>query len=315
MNVYAFSSLDVVRLQQRCDEVLLQLNANPDNVIRFNASDIDINDILEELRTQSLFADTKYIIVTHPIFLLDDYKDDFKIKDFISYFNNPNPDVYLFLLIDFKVSNSNEIIRALKNCCDIESVLALSDLDPVEYVREEFASSNAKINTEAIEMLISMTDGDSVLLSSEIDKLILYSEGNEITVNMIKDIVPKHLEDNIYDLINLYLEKRTKQVLEVYYDLRLANEDEIRIMNAFINKVEEIYYTKVLLKKGLKQEDIANYCKVKKGKAFYMIKNAKNISDKALVKLIHRLGKLDLDIKSGKLDKRSALELFLLGVE
>ena len=105
-----------------------------------------------------------------------------------------------------------------------------------------------------------------------------------------------------------------KKSLEIYDDLMILNEDEMRIIYAISNKLEEIYYTKQLIKNGLTKDQVAAYFKVKPGRAYYMIEAAKKLPNAQLDDLIDRITNLEFQIKSGAIDKKLGLQLFILGV-
>ena len=86
----------------------------------------------------------------------------------------------------------------------------------------------------------------------------------------------------------------------------------LNIENA-VNKLEEIMLTKVLIRQGLTKDQIANYFKVKPGRAYYMMEAARKISDSNIKSLIERISELDCNIKTGKIDKKLGLQLFILG--
>ena len=69
----------------------------------------------------------------------------------------------------------------------------------------------------------------------------------------------------------------------------------------------------MLVNRRMSKDDIATYFKVKPGRAYYMIEAAKKINDNTIKNLIDRITKLDFDIKSGKIDKKLGLQLFILG--
>jgi DNA polymerase-3 subunit delta len=79
-------------------------------------------------------------------------------------------------------------------------------------------------------------------------------------------------------------------------------------------KLKETIQTRQLLDKGYTQDMIASYFGVKSNKAYYMVKNAQQIKKTDLESLYERLSNLDYDIKSGRIDKKLGLELFLLEV-
>ena len=117
----------------------------------------------------------------------------------------------------------------------------------------------------------------------------------------------------IFELIDAFIANDRKRLMTIYNTFVLNNIDEMQILNAIINKLEEIYYVKALLKMGLGKEDIASYFHVKPGRAYYMIKNANQINNAKYLDLVKSINTLDYNIKSGFIDKKNGLELFLLG--
>ena len=84
-------------------------------------------------------------------------------------------------------------------------------------------------------------------------------------------------------------------------------------MNNIVGKIRELMHTKLLIERGYGQEEIQNHFNIKSGRAYYLMKNANDISYKILEDYIKKLAQLDHQIKSGKIDKKIGLELFLLG--
>ena len=64
------------------------------------------------------------------------------------------------------------------------------------------------------------------------------------------------------------------------------NEDEMRIISAISNKLEEILYTKILINRRMGKDEIASYFKVKPGRAYYMMEAARKISDSSIKSLL-----------------------------
>ena len=142
---------------------------------------------------------------------------------------------------------------------------------------------------------------------------MLYQTDKNISYQTVKLLVSRNLDDNIFNLLNAFIANDKKSLFQIYEDFMTLNEDEMRIISAISNKLEEILYTKVLVKQRKSKDEIAAYFKVKPGRAYYMIDAAKKISDNTIKSLIERITNLDFDIKSGKIDKKLGLQLFILG--
>jgi DNA polymerase III subunit delta len=126
-------------------------------------------------------------------------------------------------------------------------------------------------------------------------------------------LVSRNLEENIFELTNALLSKNQTKTIEIFYDLIARNEDPLRILNNIVGKVRELMHAKLLLDKGYRQDQIAEHFHIKSGRAYYLVKNAQSVNFQILENHLKKLSKLDYDIKSGKIDKKLGLELYLLG--
>ncbi len=318
MNVYAICSTDQYRLDKEANTLIASLNI--EDVFRFNATDIDEGDLLQELNTPSLFGD-KVIVITHPIFLENDYKFTYK-KDFINYFTEPNPDITLILLIDFLYDKNNELIKLISSKTKIKHLASLDEKDLNKFIVQLLKEEDYSIDEDAINELIKRTKSDSLMIGNELEKLKMYCDNKNITISNVVDLVTMDIEKKMYELTNLYFDNNTKSLMQTYYDLVLFSQTKgdgekrfdvhMGIVTAFINKTTELFYTKKLISKGMKSAEIAEFYKVKPGQAYHMEKAAKKISMNSLKELIDRLQKLDYDLKTNISDKNLAIELFLL---
>ena len=134
-----------------------------------------------------------------------------------------------------------------------------------------------------------------------------------IDINTIKKVITKNVEDNVYEITNNILENKQSKALEIYNDLIQHSEDPLRILGILVNKYREILHVKLLLKDNKDQAAIAKYYRCSSGRAYYMVKNAKSVNMSTVKKHLRKLEEIDYKIKTGQLDKKIGLELFILG--
>jgi DNA polymerase-3 subunit delta len=111
----------------------------------------------------------------------------------------------------------------------------------------------------------------------------------------------------------MMLEHKPGAALEIYNDLIMHSEDPLRILGIIINKYREILHVKYLLESGKDQSAIAKYYNASSGRAYYMVKNAKSVNMEIVKKHLIKLEQIDFEIKTGQIDKRIGVELFILG--
>ncbi len=311
--IYLLQCSNDYLLNQKVDEKIKESKADPFNVLRYDLLENEADDILEDLQTISFFSELKVIVVKHIEAMMN--MADSMVQAWVSYLEKPNPEVVLILPVQSMIGETHPIEKALIKYAFIERI---KDYDKAEYpvfVKKLFFDKGYAINDHAVEALLERTNLDFNLIQQESEKLMLFSYDTKIIdEKTVMALVSRNLEENIFELTNALLAKNDAKTIEIYYDLVARNEDPIRILNHITGKIRELMHTKLLLEKGLRQEQIAEHFAIKSGRIYYLIKNAQSISMEVLETHLQKLSKLDYDIKSGQIDKKLGLELYLLGV-
>jgi len=310
--IYVFYSNNEFLLNHTVEEKVAELKVDPFNIVRYDMLESSSDDVLEDLQTVSFFAEKKVIIVKN----LNEIEKESEpvLNMWVQYLENPNPDVILIVVLNELMSDKNPIGEALFKYAFIEKIREMDKKEYPEFVRNMFKKYGYTITDDAIESLLERTNLDFTLMSQEAEKLMLFAyDTKEIQEKAVLLLVSRNLEENIFELTNALLSKNQTKTIEIFYDLVARNEDPLRILNNIVSKVRELMHTKLLIEKGYRQEQIAEHFHIKSGKAYYLVKNAQGIPFVQLESHLKKLSKLDYDIKSGKIDKKLGLELYLLG--
>jgi len=311
-SIYLYYSNNEFLLNHKIEEKIAEFNVDPFNVIKYDLLENTSDDILEDLQTVSFFAEQKVIIVRN---LAEIEKEgDAVIKNWISYLEKPNPDVILLIVQNELLKEDKPLGAALFKFSYIEKIKEMDKTEYPNFVRNMFKKYQYMITDDAVEALLERTNLDFTLINQEAEKLMLFAyDTKEINEKAVLLLVSRNLEENIFELTNALLSKNQPKTIEIFYDLVARNEDPLRILNNIVGKVRELMHTKLLIEKGYRQEQIAEHFHMKSGRAYYLVKNAQSISFSVLENHLKKLSKLDYDIKSGKIDKKLGLELYLLG--
>jgi DNA polymerase-3 subunit delta len=100
--------------------------------------------------------------------------------------------------------------------------------------------------------------------------------------------------------------------MKCYNDLKIKNIQATYIISLLVKKFQEIYNVSVLVKSNVSQDSIASLFGVSSGRAYYMIKNAKQTTLDVVKNKLSLLNELEYNIKTGKLEQNIGLELFFL---
>ncbi len=311
--IYAFQSTNEYLLRKTVAERVEKLGVDSFNFIRYDLLETSSGDVLEDLQTIAFFSESKVIVVRHIEVVLEAPQGI--INAWIKYFEKPNPDVILMLEISEVIPTTSPIGEAIQKYAYIEEIKDPKQEEYPAFVKELFESDGYQITDAAIDVLLERTNYEFNLLNKEAEKLELYTVADKVIKEVdVMKLVSRNLEEHIYELTNALLANNMSKTIDIYHDLIARNEDPLRILNFIVNKMRELMHIKLLINKGMRQDEIADYFHISNGRAYYMIKNSREVQLQLVEQHLHKLGKLDFDIKSGKIDKKLGVELYLLGV-
>lgn len=310
-NLYAIIGENLFLVEKETEKIINNLNVDPFNILTYDLEDDELLDFIQEISTVSLLSDKKVIKVKNPWFFYE--KRDYDLSPLIRYFKNPKTETVLIFMLEKDVNQQFLISKEAKKYLRFETVEELEKSDLPSYVRDYFLGLNYNIDSDAITELLNRVDYDYQMLHNEISKLeLLKMDTKDITLNDVKLLVPRNLEENLFELSTAVIESDKEKALKCYYDLLVRGVDPVSIVGNLANKIKETITTKHLISQGMSQQSIADYFHVSNGRAYYMVRSAKNQSFNNLEKSYSSLNELDYKIKSGQIEKKLGLELWLL---
>jgi len=287
------------------------------SIINYNMEETTIEQVIEELNTFDLFNNIKIVICEKCIFLSSESKkEQYNTDILIEYLEKAVNDNILILSLNGEMDERKKIVKEIKKYCNIIKHEQLKDYEVMGLVEKKFQLSGYKISKGAINLLISRTGNDLSIISNEIQKLFMYKlEEKVITEEDIIAIVPKKIEENIFDLIDAVVEKNKTKIFELYNGLtNYYGEEQTKILIMVANQFRLMLQCKLLNNTGLSESEISKELKVHPYRVKLAIQKGKSIELNTLTKYLDDLATLDLNIKSGKTNKNMGLELFFLNM-
>lgn len=269
-------------------------------------TDDDIITIINDLDTMSLFSSVKVIVSENPAYL-NQFTDE-EFKKFKEYLDNPSDNYFIISVCELK---DNKMVKALKNTAKIIEIEERNSKNLKEYITKYFKDLNINIKDECIDYIMENAIVETI--DQELEKLYTYAfSSGVLLINDIKMLLTKNTDSKIYELTSAILERDKNKIMGLYNELLKSSEDSIRIINSIAYKFEELLYVKDLVNNNYQAMDIAKYFRVSQGRAYHMIKDSKKVSYEALRKNISRLSDLDYKVKSGLINPKLGLEMYLL---
>ena len=281
------------------------------NVTKIDLDESSLDEVAYEASSLPLGYEKKAVVVDGCLFLTKDVEkaDEDKVLEILK---NSQDDIDLFFILrSEKIDNKGKIFNCVKENGQVFEFLNISKEDWPIYIRKYFKNKNVEITSEAITELSNRVDGDLTRFMNEADKLCLYK--NSITLADVTLMVSKPLEDDAFQMSNALFRGENGVAISIYRDLKLLGQKFVdALIPMLASQFRFISEVCFLDARGLEKEDIASELGVSPVRVKIALKNSRNISRKQIANALDKLYNLDLQIKSGQIDRSYGLELFLI---
>jgi DNA polymerase-3 subunit delta len=233
---------DEIFLYERCRRALVDSLIDP-TLREFSLTDLDLAEtsifhVLDLARTPSLMAPFQVIFVKNlkNLFTRGAKKEEFAaLKD---YFRSPNPQAVLIFVADhlrlpadlrrmeLQDKERYERIReTLGDDCGLVELARVDEADAVRWLLSAADRRGMKFDADAAKELADALGADMMLISSELEKLMLYaSDRGRITLGDVETMVLAAKQRSLYELTDAISARDKPRALALLHGLLNASD-------------------------------------------------------------------------------------------
>lgn len=287
------------------------------NFLSFDMENSSIDEVIAEAETLPFFGDQRLVFVENPYFLTGEKGTngiDQNTDVLVNYLKEPLETTVLVIFAPYeKLDERKKVTKQLKKTAITIDVKQLDEKAVRQYLLNTLENSEIKMDRQAIDLFLRLTDLDLSKMMRELQKILLYGQEQEvITVKEIEQLVPKTLEHNLFDMTQYILSGRTEQALRLFQDLVTQGEETIKINAILLSQIRLFLQTKFLVKIGYQQANIAETLKIHPYRVKLAMQEVRKFDEQTLRRLFDELVEMDYEIKSGKIEKELSFQLFVL---
>ena len=317
MKIYTIISPYNSLVKKRVKEILKNYQIAPDNVTIYDMMETTIQDALFDVASAGFLASQKAILVKDPYFLTGKRISgpEHDIDKLTSYLNNPSAENVLIFHASYeKLDARKKVVKLLKNKSEYIEVNPPNEFNLIEYTKRELSRFNIGASDPIPKTLVTLTKGDIDKLISELTKIRDYfgKSGGELTLELVHDLIPQTVEDNIFLLNEALANKNVKEAYKIFSDLMIKKEEPIMLIVMIANQFRLFKQIQVLQTQGMHAKDIAVALDAHPYRVKIVSGQAKKFKSEELEDILEQLANADLQIKTGQMDAQMALELFIL---
>lgn len=313
--IYLFYGIEDYLIQKEIDSIKQKNNIEEISISRYDLTNTNIEKIIEDCEMNSMFTDKKVIIVNNSYMFTGQSKKgqiEQNLEALEKYLNNPNIDTLLIFISDSeKLDERKKIVKLIKQKGIVKEFNTTTNINNI--VKSFF--NDYKISDSSITKLINRVGNNLPLLEEEAEKLKLYKDDiKEINDEDILKITNKNVDLDIFKLIDNIIMKNKKVATETYNEMIKYGEEPIKILIMIASQIRLMYQTKLLYKKGYTEKDSASLLGIHPYRVKLATEKGRKYTESDLLMYLDNLADLDSKIKQSNVDKKMAIELFILKI-
>lgn len=269
---------------------------------RFDGTELALRQLPDLLMGVSLFSTKRLVVIS------DISKNASLWEKLPDWLGRINDDIHV-VFIDEKPDKRTTSYKALKAASDVHEFAAWSERDDAK--AEAWLASRAKdqsvaIDSKSIRHLVSRVGLDQWQLASALDTLSLL---DEVSPQVIDDVIPPNLHENIFQLFEVALEGKSRQVAEMIKTLSLQ-EDPYALFALLTSQANTLAAVAYAEPSDTPTKDFAIHPFV----ALKLTRHAKKLGKSHVAHIIEAFAKTDADMKRSRAEPWLLIQQLLLTI-
>ena len=154
--IYVFLGKEINIIKNNINSLISELGIS--NIIRFDYSDINFIDIINEVNYIDLFNERKLIIVSSFSFKKLTDKDQ---KNFIDYINHMNDNVIILNCVDESLDKRKSLISTLYDKCRVFEYNKLTYAELSEYIYKILNENKIKYKDSHVKKIMNLCENNT----------------------------------------------------------------------------------------------------------------------------------------------------------
>jgi DNA polymerase III subunit delta len=322
--------------RKRCREAILNHLVPPElrdfSLFEFDLSEIGVAEILDRARTPSLVAPFQVFFVRSVKNLFGRGSNEEKLGAIAAYCKDPNPDAVLIFIADHisipadarrmdltDKERYQRIRDTMGEYCSIIELARVEENEAVRWIGEYCNTQRVKIEPDAARELTDALGGDMMMISNELEKLILYAgEKKRVTLGDVETMVLAAKQRSLYELTDAISSRDRVRSMKILDAILATGEGEEAAIGHLYMLAKTFRQMLVILERNVRDQRMLwaalwQGFRVPPFAAEDIIRQARRYKSKRdLTRAIRLVAKADLALRSSPPSKRLVLEKLIL---
>lgn len=286
------------------------------NLVRFDGMKFQSDDVINACETLPFMSDKKIVLIYRAEFLSDkeDRENKKRFEDIYKYIENlpEHCIIIMYYVFSDDREKAGSGIKKLEKRCTVIKADKLKGDKLYKKVGGIFEERGRAVDKALLKFFCDNVENNMNIINNEIDKLLSYTEGREITRRDMTELLPQLSDDDIFDLVDFLSQKRPEKALDILNELIFRGENIMSILFMIVRQFKLLYSIKIGMDEGKNKDMLVKELRLHP----YVCEKLMGQSRKFSLNQIKACMRLCLDtektLKSSQSDKKIEMEMLLI---
>ena len=311
--IYFLYGPDDYRSKEKLKEIISgykQVNKSGLNLVRLDCKEKSFGDLENIFKVVGMFAEKKLVVIEN-LFASKKFQEDI-----LSALGGPalGGENIIVIYEDDKVDERLKIFKELKKNVKSQEFEFLDGINLKKWLDNELQKNKAKMEPIAQNLLLNFVGNNLWQLHNEVVKLSNFKIDKVITAEDVKLLVKPKIDNDIFVTIEAIANKNKKQAINLIHKHIENGDHALYILSMIGYQFRTLLIIKDLLEKNIPYNMIAK----KAGLHPFVVQKTLPLCSKftyeELKKVYNLIFKVDLDIKTGKIDPDLAIDILVADI-
>ena len=269
--IILLSGTDSYRIREKLNKYREKFTRDIDstgiNIEILDGSETTIESFHKAVLSGGLFVKKRLVIIKNLFSQVKDKDIFLEIENYIKKNQDKEDIIIIFIQAEAHKQQSSKLFKSIKTQKFSEDFQSLAGIKLNNWIRKQAEACEGKINPQAVQFLANNIGSDLWRLSNEINKLIAYKSGGdlsadpsadeageaEIGLEDVQQFVKTKLDENIFNLTDAFGRKNKAQSLKLISDQIGSGSAWPYILTMFARQIKIIFQIKSSLEAGFPQ--------------------------------------------------------------
>ena len=285
------------------------------NVTTFDLAQSTLEDVLIEAGYVSMFEEEKFIVIKNANFFGTDKIKDSDTDILLNYFEHPSDNTNLIFICSTKLDLRKKITKIVKDRFNLINIPNLKYYEIENRAMEAFKKNGFKVEADTVKYLVQNSLNNFDLTMNEVEKIMLfYNESGYVKYEDVVNIAAKSINTNNFLFVDAVVDGDLEKSFELLNDLKIMKVEPTIILSLLARDFRIMLQIKTLQKEEKREYEILSKLGLQDWQLNKYLTKIFPFKIKELESILIKIADIDLSIKTGKVDKYTALELFILDI-